>query len=313
MVPMKDRHNKKYHTWLRLAFSPDEMLLGLGQAEEGVWDLRHTTQYLHQANRKIAVPLLISDAGYGLLLSTQSPAVFEDTACGSYLYTEADDFLDYYFLAGDAKKVIRSFRILTGKAVMLPKWAFGYMQSRERYETAQELVETAQRFRKDDFGIDTLIQDWMSWPEGKWGQKSFDKERFPKPDEMIRTLHGMDIHFMISIWPNMSPDSENYREFDEAGLLFPNSNLYDAFSEEARKLYWQQAKKGLFRYGVDGWWCNSSEPVTPEWERICKPPAAEMYRNFVEEAEKIMPLDRANAYGLYHARGIYEGQRGEMV
>lgn len=306
----KIQAGKKCHTWLYLDFAPDEMLLGLGQAGEGDWNLRHTVQYLHQANRKIAVPLLVSDAGYGLLFSTQSPAVFEDTACGTYFYTEADDYLDYYFLAGDAEKVVHNFRRLTGKAAMLPKWAFGYMQSRERYVTGQELVDIARRFKEEGFGIDTLIQDWMYWPEGLWGQKSFDQERYPEPEKMIRTLHGMDIHLMISLWPNMSPDSENYREFDQARLLLPNSNLYDAFSGEARKLYWQQTEKGLYRYGIDGWWCDSSEPVTPEWERICKPSADEMYRDFVEEAEKIMPPERTNAYGLYHARGIYEGQRG---
>lgn len=304
---------QKYHTWLHLTFSPDELLWGLGQAEEGVWNLRHTTQYLHQANRKIALPMLISSAGYGLLLSTQSPAVFEDTAGESYLYTEADDFLDYYFIAGDPERIVGSFRRLTGKAIMLPKWAFGYMQSRERYETAQELVETAQRFRQEGFGMDTLVQDWMSWPEGMWGQKSFDEERFADPDQMMHALHELDTHLLISIWPNMAPESENYREFYEAGLLFPNSNLYDAFSEDGRRLYWQQVKRGLFQYGVDGWWCDSSEPVTPEWERICRPPSAEMYRNYVEEAAKIMPVEQANAYGLYHAMGIYEGQREETA
>ena len=113
---------KLCHTRLYLTFAEDECLYGLGQAEEGVWNLRHTTQYLHQANLKIAMPLLLSSAGYGLLLSTQSTAIFNDTQAGTYLYTEADEYLDYYFLAGEAAEVIRGFRALTGKAAMLPKW-----------------------------------------------------------------------------------------------------------------------------------------------------------------------------------------------
>lgn len=300
-----------YHTTLFLQFQQEEMLYGLGQAEEGVWNLRNTTQYLHQANLKIAVPVLVSNMGYGLMFSTQSPAVYDDTVYGSYIHTEADEYLDYYFIAGDMREVVRGYRYLTGKAVMLPKWAFGYMQSQERYESAEELLETAKRFRKIGFGMDTLVLDWLSWPDGQWGQKSFDRERFPDPSEMMKELHGLDTHLMLSIWPNMTPGCPDYLEFQDAGLFFPNSNIYDAFSKEGRELYWSQVKKNLFSHGVDAWWCDSSEPVTPEWSRNCKPPAPEMYRTFVEEAGKLMPIDKTNAYGLYHAMGIYEGQRGE--
>ena len=300
-----------FHTKLYLQFQPEEMLFGLGQAEEGIWNLRHTTQYLHQANLKIALPVLLSDMGYGIFLPTQSPVIFDDTEYGSYLYTEADSYLDYYFLAGDASNIVKGVRMLTGKAVMLPLWAFGYMQSQERYESAAELVKTAEHFRKTEFGMDTLVLDWMSWPDGQWGQKSFDETRFPDPAGMLNSLHDMDAHFMISIWPNMTVGSENFLEFRKADLLLPNSDTYDAFNEEGRKLYWKQVNEGLFCYGIDAWWCDSSEAVTPEWGRQCKPTAAEMYHAFVEAADSIMSADQINAFGLYHAQGIYEGQRGE--
>ncbi len=300
---------KLYHTKASFDFAGDEVLYGLGQAEEGIWNLRHTTQYLHQANLKIAIPMLLSGRGYGILLSTQGPAIFEDTQYGSCLYTEADEYLDYFFLAGNMEEVVRGYRRLTGQAAMLPKWVFGYLQSRERYETADEIVHTAEKFREAAFPVDGIILDWMSWKGNLWGQKTFDEERFPDPGEMIRTLHGMDVHFMLSIWPHMDEKSENYRELAEAGLLLPNSNIFNAFCREGREMYWRQAERGLFRHGVDAWWTDSSEPVTPEWERMRKPPAGEMYRNFVEEAGKVMPLEKANAFGLYHSKGIYEGQR----
>ena len=298
-----------YKTRLAFTFQPEEILFGLGQDEEGIWNLRGTTQYLHQANLKIAVPMLISNRGYGILVSSHSPMIYEDTQYGSYIYSEADDYLDYYFMAGDMPDIIKAYRKLTGKASMLPKWAFGYMQSQERYESAEEIENTVQRFRQSRFGIDTIILDWMSWPDGMWGQKSFDNMRFPDPEGMIHRLHENNVHFMISIWPNMTKECENYEEFSEAGLLFPNSDIYNAYSEEGRKLYWSQAYRGLFKYGMDGWWCDSSEPVTPEWECINKPPAAKMYENFVSTADKLMPADEANAYGYYHARTMYEGQR----
>lgn len=297
-----------YHTRLSLKFKEEEVLFGLGQAQEGVWNLRGTVQYLHQANMKIAVPVLLSGEGYGILLSTQSSAIFEDDSYGSWLYTEADEYLDYYFIAGSLPEIVKGIRMLTGKAVMLPRWAFGYIQSKERYETAEEIVNTAQKFQAAGLGLDAIVLDWMSWSGNLWGQKTLDEERFPEPEKMMEMLHEQQAHLMLSIWPNMSPESQNYAEFKEAGLLLPNSNIYDAFRKEGRELYWQQTERGLFCHGIDGWWCDSSEPVCPEWERGVCPPPAVMYQDYVDAASKIMPLDKINAYGLYHAQGVFEGQ-----
>lgn len=301
---------KRCHTRLYLTFEENERLYGLGQAEEGVWNLRHTTQYLHPANLKIPLPVLLSDKNWGILLSTQSPAVFNDTQYGSYLHTEADSYLDYYFIAAETPgEITAAIRKLTGRAALLPKWAFGYMQSKERYEDAQDLLAAAEEFRRRKIGLDTLILDWMSWPDGLWGQKSFDASRFPDPDDMIHKLPNMGIHFMISIWPTMDEKCDNYREFQEKGLLLATGGIYNAFSPEGRRLYWEQVKKGLFAHGVDAWWCDSSEPLTPEWSRDMKPEAGEMYREYVAAAADCMPPDKSAAYGLYHARALYEGQR----
>ena len=300
---------KLYHTKLHLSFAEDEKLFGLGQAEEGVWNLRGTTQYLNQANLKIAVPLLLSSKGYGLLLSTESPAMFTDTQYGSYLYTEADEYLDYYLIAGSPDDVVDGMRSLSGTAVMLPKWAFGYTQSMERYESAEELIATAKKFRELGFGMDTLVLDWLSWPDNQWGQKSFDPGRFPDPTAMMEQLHAMDTHLMMSIWPNMANHTDNHQEFLKAGQMLPASEVYNALSEEGRQLYWEQVRRELYVHGIDGWWCDSSEPITPEWMRKEKPEPAEMYYDFVRTIGNCMPIQKGNAYGLYHAQGIYEGQR----
>lgn len=302
---------KLYHTRLHLNWQDGEHLYGLGQAQEGVMNLRGSVQYLHQANMKIAIPFLVSDRGYGILLSTGSTAVFQDTQYGSYLYTEADEEMDYYFIGGGTlDRVIAGYRWLTGKAVMLPRWAFGFLQSQERYESQEELLQIGYKIREKEIGADALILDWCSWEDGKWGQKSFDQSRFPDPKSMIKSLHEMGLHFMISIWPNMNKSTENYEAFLEKRLLLPASEIYDAFQEKAGKLYWLQAETGLYQYGVDGWWCDSSEPFTPEWGRRVKPEPAEMYYDFVAEAGKYLPKEKMNAYGLFHAKSVYDGQRG---
>ena len=136
---------------------------------------------IHQANKKIAVPMLVSSLGYGILMDTYSPMIFSDTVYGSYLYTEADDEIDFYFVNGGSMEgVVKEYRFLTGKATMLPKWAFGYIQSQERFETAEELINVSKEYRERGIGLDCIVLDWMSWPDNLWGQKTFDKNRFKR-------------------------------------------------------------------------------------------------------------------------------------
>lgn len=310
--PGKVRTGTAYHTRLHFEFDEKEALYGLGQHEEGFGSLRGNCVYLNQANRTIAIPVFVSVKGYGVFMNTCSPAIFNDTPEGSYFYTEADPEMDYFFMNGCGPDgVISEFRKITGKAVMLPKWAFGYIQSQERYETAEEILDVAGRYRKEGIGLDCIVLDWISWPDGLWGQKSFDPARFPDPAGMTRTLHEENIHFMISIWPNMDEKCENRKEFKDADLLLPQVNIYNAFDEKARKLYWKQASEGLFKYGIDAWWCDNSEPICPEWMENVRPENAVNYSRYCEMVGGHIPATMMNAFGLFHAMGIYEGQRSE--
>ncbi len=309
---VREPAERLYHTRLYLDWQENEALYGLGQHEEGVLNLRGHMLYLHQGNRKIAIPFLVSSCGYGILTDTDSPMVFSDTEFGSYLYTEADEEMNHYFVVGDSmEQVVKGYRILTGKASMLPKWAFGYIQSQERYETGEEICRIAAEYRKRQIGLDGIVLDWCSWEDGMWGQKSFDDTRFPRPDEMTQKLHEQDVHFMISVWPNMDEKSDNYKEMKQKGQILPGSSIYNAMSEEGRSLYWKQAKEGLFQYGVDGWWCDSSEPMTPEWNHRERVEPGVMYGEYCRQVADTLSLEKGNAYALYHAQALYEGQRSE--
>ncbi|MBP3619006.1 MAG: DUF5110 domain-containing protein [Lachnospiraceae bacterium] len=305
---------KFFHTRLHLEWQENEALYGLGQHEEGFLNLRGKAVYVHQANRKIAIPVLVSSFGYGILTDTYSPMVFQDTEQGAYLYTEADDELDYYFMNGNGLDgVVKEYRFLTGKAPLLPKWAFGYLQSQERYETEEEILQVAGEYRERGIGLDGIVLDWFSWEDGMWGQKSFDASRFPNPTEMTEKLHKMHAHFMISVWPTMDEKCDNYKEFKARELLLPGSNAYNVFSEEGRELFWKQVKEGLFCHGIDAWWCDSSEPFTPEWNHKYRPEPAKLYGEYIDTTKDHMPAWATNAYGLYHAMTLYEGQRKEQT
>lgn len=301
---------KVYHTKLKLRFDESEAIYGFGQNEENLLNLRGQTVYVHQANRKIAMPLMVSTKGYGILVNTYSPMIFNDTIQGTYLYTEADPEMDFFFLAGDnMHQVQKGYRFLTGKVAMLPKWAFGYIQSQERYETAEEILSVAKEHRERQIGLDCIVLDWCSWEDGMWGQKSFDPKRFPNPTEMVQKLHEMDVHFMISIWPNMAKETENHKEMaKEGGLLFA-SDLYNPLDSHVRDVYWNQVNDKLFCHGIDAFWCDSSEPLTVEWVHKERMEPGLLYAEYCRELQNRLPITKMNAYPYYHAQTIYEGQR----
>lgn len=299
-----------YHTRLQLQWSDGEALYGLGQQEEGSLNLRGTRQYIHQANLKVAMPVLVSTRGYGILFNTYSPLIFNDNEYGSYIYNEAANEMDFFFIYGGSLDGVASgYRFLSGQAVMLPKWAFGFMQSLERYEDQQEILDTVMEYRRRNIPLDSIVLDWQSWEEGMWGQKTFDPGRFPNVPEMINALHENGTRFMISIWPNMNEKTANHAEMKEKNLLFPKSDIYDAFREEARALYWKQANEGLFSKGVDSWWCDSSEPFTPEWNTNVKPEPDKNLYQFHETAKNYIDEENTNAFSLMHSMAVYEGQR----
>ncbi|MBR4778096.1 MAG: DUF4968 domain-containing protein [Lachnospiraceae bacterium] len=309
--PLKIPTGKSYHIRLNLEFG-DEALYGFGQHEKEIGSLRGSRLYIHQANRQIAMPVFVSTKGYGMLIDTYSPLIFNDDQNGSYVYTEADCELDYYFMAGGMTQVIKDYRFLAGKAALLPKWAFGYVQSQERYETQTEILETTKKSRDLGIGMDCIVLDWISWGENMWGQKSYDESRFPDPKHMIDELHDEHTHFMISIWPTMAGGTPDNKEFSEKKLFLPACNVYNAFKEEGRKLYFDQLKRTHFAYGTDAWWCDSSEPFTPEWNHMERPEPAKLFGEYCSEAGLRMPYEYCNSFPLYHAMGIYENQRAAM-
>lgn len=299
-----------YRARIFFQWQEEEQIHGLGQGEEGIWNYRGHVQYLYQHNMRIPFPCFLSSQGYGLLADCGSLMTFNDDERGSYLYLDTVEQLDYYVIAGDADQIVRGFRQLTGKAVMLPKWAYGYVQSREAYSTQEEMVETAERYRSIGVGLDCVVQDWHTWEEDAWGNKHMDPQRYPDLKGMNRKLHDMHVHSMVSIWPNMNAGTKDCDEMAEAGYLLYDYSTYDAFREEARALYWKQAEEDLFSGGFDSWWCDSTEPFSgPDWNGAHIREPWERFQMVGQEHKKFLRGDRANLFALKHAQGMYENQR----
>ena len=249
------------------------------------------------------------------------------------IWSEMARDMDYYFIAGDdMDEVISGYRTLTGKAPILPKWALGFWQSRERYKTQDELVSTLEEFRNRQIPIDNIVQDWSYWEEDQWGSHEFDKTRYPDPQKMIDDVHRLHGRFMISVWPKFYVNTAHYKELDSHGWMYHQAikdnildwiaqgylgSFYDAYDPDARKMFWQQMDDKLYtglsgkivnsklsnsKY-IDAWWMDASEPnvrdCTPMWYRkaLCGPTALGTSTEYF------------NAYALVNAEAIYNGQR----
>jgi alpha-D-xyloside xylohydrolase len=236
------------------------------------------------------------------------------------LWSEAADQIDYYFVYGEhLDQVIGGYREITGKAPMMPKWAMGLWQCRERYRSQEELISVVKEFRRRQIPLDCIVQDWLYWEEDKWGSHDFDPARFPDPEGMVRELHN-DLHsrIMISVWPKFYVGTKHYKQFSNMGWLYRRniekkqkdwvgrgylSTFYDPYSQGARDLFWKQIDEKLFRKGFDAWWLDATEPDIQsnlsERERRLR-----MHPTAMGTAARYL-----NTYSLMNAKGIYEGQR----
>jgi alpha-D-xyloside xylohydrolase len=256
-----------------------------------------------------------TEQGTTFRLLWKTPSAERNTS----LWSEVGDGVNYYFVYGPKlDDVIAGYRFLTGQATMMPSWAFGLWQSRQRYETAQQSLDVVDEFRRRGIPFDNIVQDWQYWPIDAWGSHKFDPARFPDPDGWIKAIHEKHAHLMISVWGKFYTGNDNFKAMLEHGYLYP-ANLqehmrdwigyeytdYDAFNADARKLFWEQVNTNLFRRGIDAWWMDATEPdLTPS------PPTLEGQRTHMQPTAMGSASRMMNGYPLMNSMGVYTGQRG---
>ena len=301
----------------------EEAIYGLGTWQNGKMNRRGEHKRMEQSNLEDFQNVLQSIKGWGIYWDNYSPTQFDDDNQGMRLTSEVGRAIDYYFMfGGSADGVIAQMRHLTGNVPMFPLWTFGYWQSKERYKTAAETEGVVSRYRQLQVPLDGIIQDWQYWGSNYlWNAMDFLAEDFADGEQMIKNIHSQHAHFMISIWASFGPHTKAYRQLDEQGLLFdfetwPQSGLshiwpprtdypsgvrvYDAFSQKARDIYWQNLKR-LYDMGTDGWWMDSTDPD------FFNPREAD-YAHKAGDGNGTWRSLR-NAFPLATVKGVYEHQR----
>lgn len=315
-VTVKDeirRDTIGYITKYRMAFRfhQDEALYGLGAHMEDYMNLRGKTMYLTQHNLKAMVPVLMSTRGYGLLFDAGCGMIFSDNGNESYMELEAANEMDVYIMTGYCMdNVVKEYRNLTGQCPMMPRYMFGYIQSKERYVSQDDLIGTLREYRNRRVPIDMIVQDWNYWPEG-WGYMKMDPKYYPDPKAMADSVHAMNAHLMVSIWPNPQYCPQE-KDFSQRGYMLKQS-VYDVFNPEARDYYWSYANNEFFSKGFDAWWCDCSEPIDGDWKNMGSDYGWDNhYERWLHNMEALsisLGEERSSLYSLYHAMGIYENQR----
>lgn len=387
----------------------DEYLFGLGQFQDGFYNLKNKTRKLIQVNTQIAIPFLVSNKGYGLLWNqygltnfnptnqnisltknvindgvnrevevtttsgTQKISQNQSVYSGSFSLEKDGEYsimldlgdmdsqhlvvidgvdvinqsnlwlppavsklvslkkgnhtvkvvskttntpslslklsdnetvfnspnaksLDYVVFAGNnTDQIIANYRNLTGNVPMLPKWAFGFWQCRERYTSGEHLVNTVKEFRKRNLPVDVIVQDWQYWGKYGWGVPKFDETHYPEPEKFIKEIHDLNAHFSVSVWENLNKESEIGQEYVAKNLFIPNSPWIDIYNPEAQKTHWAALNKNLFSIGVDSWWMDATEPENDALKgKQTYFGLGDFYRL---------------TYPLFVSKAVYEGQR----
>ncbi len=292
---------------------PSHALYGLGQYPGGVFDWRGKEVLLAQSNQCIAIPFLISTAGFGILWDSMALTRFLSSDDTLHWKTDCAEGIRYYVILGpEFDRIVAGFRLLTGHAPMFPRWALGYWQSKERYVDRDELLTTAWRFRELGFPIDGLIQDWKYWGDKPWSCMEWDEKMFPDPAGMMRELHrDLHVHLMTTIWPVVGEGCALFDELKAAGELFETphwacGHIYDAYSQRGRSIYWKHVRRGLIDNGVDALWMDGTEP-----EFVSTHDAMDGARACHVQRDTAMGSWRhvLNGYSMMSARSVYEGQR----
>ena len=301
--------NKGSNLWgARVTFEPNEgeHFFGLGHSWDNEFDLKGSSVDIRNINAKCTIPFVYSSLGYGLLWNVPSTGLAELSNNRTRFTSDCCHAVDYIVIGGTPKEVSAALADLTGHAPELPQWATGFWQSRLRYETQEELLEVARRYKKENIPVSAIIVDYFHWTEQ--GDYKFDPKYWPDVKAMADEIHAMDTKLIVSMWPTINEKSENYRYMSENNMLMRTNRgsdrVFDFYGWQAeidvtnpdtREYVWSKLKENYIDNGVDALWFDEAEPeVHPE-----------QFDNLIWHAGRADKV--ALLYPYYYSKLAYDG------
>ncbi len=312
--PTTDGPNASYRLKQSFRLDTDEDIYGFGQLQNGRLSMRGVSMNMIQDNRSIYIPYFYSTKRYALYWDNYSPTSFTDNE-GVASFASTGQAIDYYVLVGESSEdVLRQWRRLTGGTQLPPLWNFGLYQSKQRYMSAQEVIDIVSKYRADQVPLDCVVQDWQYWgDDNHWNAMEFLNSNYADYQRMIDEVHAMNAKLMISVWPDFGPQTKQYAEFGAAGRLIPIQSYptnvatrpYDCYDAQTRDRYWQYLYTGLMSKGIDALWLDSAEP--------------DDFSNKTTDYDYVTGLDGRtfrsvrNAFPLAHVEGVYDHHLAEQA
>jgi len=265
---------------LQLTAYENEIILGMGQGQEGLWNLKHAVQELRHANTTYSIPFYVSSRGYGLLWN--HPGCGRATFASNITRFEAwaARQIDYWFcLEDNPATLIDRYTEVTGRPQALPENVLGFWQCKNRYKTQAEILEVAREFKRRGLPLDVMVVDYYHWTHmGEW---EFNKQSWPDPSAMVRELESMGVHTMVSVWPTVTEESRYFGElktmdglvkhtgqedkfrwtYDNETSKTPVQACYlDASNAKATAFQWDKIRTNYLACGIHMFWLDENEP-----------------------------------------------------
>ena len=308
---IRNYRNKGSHLWtVRISFeaNENEHFYGLGHEPTDCFDLKGCTYDLRHLNAKCSMPYVYSTLGYGFLWNQPSTGRCELARNRTRWTSDSTRQVDYVVIGGSPREVAGTLADLTGHAPMMPDWATGFWQCKLRYETQEQVLSVARRYKELGIPLSVIVIDYFHWTEQ--GDYRYDPKYWPDPRAMADELHKMGIRLMVSMWPTINEKSENYQTMLDNNMLIRtvsgSNRVFDFYGPQAeidptnpetRKYVWQRLKENYVDNGVDLLWFDEAEPeIHPEH-----------FDNL------ILSLGNGDEVGLiypyYYAQLVYDGMK----
>jgi alpha-D-xyloside xylohydrolase len=229
-------------------------------------------------------------------INDQPSIYWRASANETALRSPVSDGIDYVVFAGPSiDEIIATYRSLSGEAPLLPAWAYGFIQCRERYTSSDDILENARESRARKLPMDVMVQDWQYWGKYGWNAMQWDEDHYPDPAALVRQLHELNAKLMVSVWSMIDPKTAVGKEFAERKLFLPGTGWVDFFNPEARALYWKNFSSRMLSLGIDAWWQDATEPENDAL-------AGQM--TFAGPGDRFRLI-----YPLFVTKTVYEGHR----
>lgn len=315
MAPHTVNGEKTFRVGASFVAPADEHYYGLGQNQEGILDLRARTldcrhNYDAPAGETVCVPFLVTNKGYGLIWDNPSATEVSPGLHGHTVWrSNVGERVSYFVVVGaNTDEIYTGYRKLTGPTPLPPKMAFGYIQSKARYDTQKQVLEVADGYRSRGYPLDVMVVDWFYWT--RMGQLDINPVDFPDPAGMNRRLHEQGVHTLISVWPRFERESRYFDLLSSRGWLLKDADgkavdglpvrsdragaLIDSTNPQAREWFWDHIRDNIASQGFDGFWLDETEPDLVPDGYFYSIGSGDRYHNL---------------YPLLHTQGVAEGSR----